>query len=71
MNTNALTISDEKRRVEKVRFNFSNPGEVEIQVPVITCERTELKFFHPDDADFVLDELEREYNKVHKLLKKK
>jgi len=71
MNANTLTISDEKRRVEKVRFNFSNPGEVEIQVPVITCERTELKFFHPDDVDFVLDELEREYKKIHKLLKKK
>lgn len=71
MATNTLAISDGKRRVEKVRFNFSNPGEVEIEVPIITCENTQQKFFHPEDVDYVLEELDREYHRVHKLLKGK
>lgn len=63
-------ISDEKRRVEKVVFKFDNPGDVEIEAPVINCEKTGKKFFHPDDVDNVLDSLEKEYKRVHKKLGK-
>ena len=63
----APVLSD-KRRVEKVLFKFDNPGDVEIEVPVITCARTQQKFFHPDDVDNVLTELEKEYKRVHKKL---
>lgn len=65
----APVLSD-KRRVEKVLFKFNNPGDVEIEVPVLTCERTQQKFFHPDDVDTVLSELEKEYKKIHKKLKR-
>ena len=65
----APVLSD-KRRVEKVLFKFDNPGDVEIEVSVITCERTQQKFFHPDDVDSVLTELEKEYKRVHKKLKR-
>jgi hypothetical protein len=65
----APVLSD-KRRVEKILFKFDNPGDVEIEVPVITCERTQQKFFHPDDVDTILTELEKEYKRVHKKLKR-
>ena len=64
----APVLSD-KRRVEKILFKFDNPGDVEIEVPVITCERTQQKFFHPEDVDNVLTELENEYKRVHRKLK--
>lgn len=63
-------LSDSKRKVEKISFKFENPGDVEIQVPVITCEKTQMKFFHPDDVDYVIDEIEKEYSRVNKKLKK-
>ncbi|MFH2020531.1 MAG: hypothetical protein ABIJ34_03900 [archaeon] len=63
-------IKDEKRRVEKVKFDFKNPGEVTIEAPVINCDVTGRKFFHPDDAEQMFDELDKEYKRVHKVLKK-
>ncbi len=64
-----VPILSDKRRVEKVLFKFDNPGDVEIEVPVITCGRTQQKFFHPEDVDNVITELEKEYKRVHKKLK--
>ena len=61
-------LKDKKRRVEKVLFGFDNPGDVEIEVPVITCEKTKKKFFHPKDIDNVLETLDEEYERVHKKL---
>jgi len=63
-------ILEHKKRIEKVLFKFANPGDVEIEVPVLTCERTKNKFFHPDDVDSVLDELDKEYERVHNKLAK-
>lgn len=70
MAVKAPLVFDHKKRVEKVLFRFGNPGDVEIEVPTLTCERTQKKFFHPDDVDKVIFELENEYNKVHQKLKK-
>jgi len=70
MENKAPVISIEKKRIEKIVFRFDNPGDVEIEVPVLTCEETGKKFFHPDDFDAILDQLDTEYERVHKLLKK-
>ena len=70
MVSEAPILLDSKRRVEKVLFRFDNPGDVEIQVPTITCEKTHCKFFHPDDVDKVISELQREYDIAHQKLKR-
>ena len=66
----APVLLDEKRRIEKVCFDFDNPGNVEIEVPVITCEKSNRKFFHPNDVEDVLEQLEEEYERVNNILKK-
>ena len=70
MDSKTPVVFDHKKRVEKVVFHFDNLGDVEIEVPVLTCERTQTKFFHSDDVDFVLEELDKEYERIHKKLKK-
>jgi len=61
---------EDKRRMEKVKFEFDNPGNVEIEAPVMKEKNTGEIFFHPDDVDEVLDKLDKEYDRVHKELEK-
>lgn len=66
----APVLIDSKKRIEKITFHFDNPGDVEIEVPIITCEKTKMKFFHPDDVEQVISKLDKEYKRIHSQLKK-
>lgn len=62
--TNAPILIDDTKRLEKVLFRYIGFGDVEVEVPVITCKKTNKQFFHPDDIDSVLEALDKAYKLI-------